>query len=66
MALFKFVSAMLEDRPIDVYGYGEMRRDFTYIDDLIAAIVALMALPPVAGRALSTASRPWRPTAAST
>lgn len=49
MALFKFVSAILEGRPIDVYGQGEMRRDFTYIDDLIEAIVRIMPLGPVQG-----------------
>ena len=38
MALFKFVKAILEDRPIDVYNHGNMRRDFTYIDDLTEAV----------------------------
>ncbi|HEY9211880.1 MAG TPA: NAD-dependent epimerase/dehydratase family protein [Ancylobacter sp.] len=46
MALFKFVEAMLEDREIDIYGEGKMSRDFTYIDDLIEAIVRLAAIPP--------------------
>ncbi len=34
MALFKFTKAILEDRPIDVYNFGKMERDFTYIDDV--------------------------------
>ena len=38
MALFKFVKAILEDQPIDIYNHGRMKRDFTYIDDLIEAI----------------------------
>ncbi|MDQ0509396.1 NAD-dependent epimerase/dehydratase family protein [Ancylobacter amanitiformis] len=46
MALFKFVAAMLEDREIEIYGEGRMSRDFTYIDDLIEAIIRLAALPP--------------------
>ncbi|SEP95775.1 UDP-glucuronate 4-epimerase [Devosia sp. YR412] len=50
MALFKFVSAMLEDRAIDVYGFGKMRRDFTYVDDLVAAIIALADQVPEVGK----------------
>jgi len=50
MALFKFVKAILEGAPIDVYGEGRMKRDFTYIDDLIESIVRLIDAPPVPGR----------------
>jgi UDP-glucuronate 4-epimerase len=46
MALFKFVDAILHDRPIEVYGEGEMSRDFTYIDDLVEAIVRLVSVVP--------------------
>jgi UDP-glucuronate 4-epimerase len=46
MALFKFVDAMLADRAIDIYGEGNMSRDFTYIDDLVEAIVRLVPLAP--------------------
>ena len=46
MALFKFTKAILEGQPIDVYNYGEMSRDFTYIDDLISAIRLLMEVTP--------------------
>ena len=35
MALFKFTNAILKGEPIDVYNYGDMSRDFTYIDDLV-------------------------------
>jgi UDP-glucuronate 4-epimerase len=42
MALFKFVSAILKDRPIDIYNNGEMFRDFTYIDDLVQSIKLLI------------------------
>ncbi|MDR9447580.1 MAG: NAD-dependent epimerase/dehydratase family protein, partial [Balneolaceae bacterium] len=46
LALFKFVSAILEDRPIDIYNHGNMYRDFTYIDDLVEAIRLLIDVPP--------------------
>lgn len=46
LALFKFVDAMLDDRPIDVYNNGEMLRDFTYVTDLVRAIRLLIPLPP--------------------
>ena len=41
------VAAILEDRPIDIYNHGEMRRDFTYIDDLIEGITRLIDVPPI-------------------
>ncbi|MEL7280440.1 MAG: NAD-dependent epimerase/dehydratase family protein [Pseudomonadota bacterium] len=47
MALFKFVDATLDGRPIDVYNHGEMYRDFTYIDDLVRGIRLLMDAVPV-------------------
>jgi UDP-glucuronate 4-epimerase len=46
MALFKFVSAIEKGEPIEVYGEGRMQRDFTYIDDLVEAIVRLMHAIP--------------------
>jgi len=42
LALFKFTKAMLNNQPIDIYNNGEMHRDFTYIDDLVKAILLLM------------------------
>ncbi|HEY0599426.1 NAD-dependent epimerase/dehydratase family protein [Brevundimonas sp.] len=45
MALFKFTRAILEGRPIDVYGHGEMERDFTYIDDIVGGVVAALDTP---------------------
>ncbi len=41
MAFFKFTKAILEDQPIDVYNYGRMQRDFTYIDDIIEGVVKI-------------------------
>lgn len=46
MALFKFTKAILCDQPIDVYNNGNMRRDFTFISDLINAIELLVAAIP--------------------
>ncbi|GAB0056092.1 UDP-N-acetylglucosamine 4-epimerase [Candidatus Magnetaquicoccaceae bacterium FCR-1] len=42
MALFLFTRAMLEGRPIDVFNEGRMRRDFTYIDDIVAGVVKVL------------------------
>ncbi len=46
MALFKFVSAILKDEPVEIYGEGKMQRDFTYVEDLVDAVVRLADLPP--------------------
>jgi UDP-glucuronate 4-epimerase len=68
MALFKFVNAILSGKPIEIYGMGEMRRDFTYVDDLIEAVVRLAAAPPVIGQPVTAEGvtdslspvAPWR------
>lgn len=46
MAYFKFTRAILQGQPIDVYNHGQMRRDFTYIDDLVGGIMGLVAAIP--------------------
>ncbi len=46
MALFKFTQAILAGAPIDVYGHGQMKRDFTYIDDIIEGVARVLLLPP--------------------
>lgn len=46
MALYKFVEAALNNKPIDVYGMGNQKRDFTYIDDLVLAIIKLSQVVP--------------------
>lgn len=46
MALFLFTKAILEDKPIDVFNYGKMRRDFTYIDDIVEGVVRVIDHPP--------------------
>lgn len=46
MAYFKFVKAIVEGKPIDIYNYGKMKRDFTYIDDVIEGIVRVLSHVP--------------------
>jgi UDP-glucuronate 4-epimerase len=46
MALFKFTKNIIEGAPIDVYGYGKMTRDFTYVDDAVEAICRLIPCRP--------------------
>lgn len=46
MAYFKFVDAIAHDRPIDVYNQGKMKRDFTYIDDVVEGVVRTLHHPP--------------------
>ncbi|QOV67310.1 NAD-dependent epimerase [Citrobacter sp. BDA59-3] len=48
MALFKFTKAMLEGKSIDVYNYGKMKRDFTYVDDIVEAIIRMQDVIPQA------------------
>jgi UDP-glucuronate 4-epimerase len=45
MALFKFTEAIIRGAPIDVYGQGKMQRDFTYVDDIVAGVVAALDRP---------------------
>jgi len=67
MALFIFTKAILEGRPIDVFNFGRMRRDFTYIDDIVEGVVRVtdkIASPDpdwngVTAKA-GTSNAPWR------
>jgi len=45
MALFKFTRAIIAGEPIDVYNFGKMQRDFTYIDDIVAGVTASIDRP---------------------
>ena len=47
MAYFKFADAIVAGRPIDVYNHGDMKRDFTYIDDVVDGIVAIVERGPI-------------------
>ena len=46
MALFLFTKAIIEDRAIDVFNYGKMQRDFTYIDDIVNGVIKVIDNPP--------------------
>jgi UDP-glucuronate 4-epimerase len=67
MALFSFTRAILGGKPIEIFGDGRMRRDFTYIDDVVEGITRLLAKPPSPNPAWdgakpdpSTSSAPYR------
>jgi UDP-glucuronate 4-epimerase len=46
MALFLFTKAILQGRPIDVFNFGKMQRDFTYVDDIVEGVVRVMGKTP--------------------
>jgi UDP-glucuronate 4-epimerase len=67
MAMFIFTKAILSGTPIRLFNHGNMRRDFTYIDDVVEAVVRLMDRPPQGNPAWSgakpdpaTSSAPWK------
>ena len=47
MALFKFTKSILAGEPIPVFNHGDMRRDFTYVADIVAGVLACLDCPPV-------------------
>ena len=46
MAYYKFTKAIMNGDPIDVYNNGDMKRDFTYVDDIVAGVVRVMDRVP--------------------
>jgi len=67
MAMFVFAEAILQGSPIKLFNHGNMRRDFTYIDDVVEAVVRLMDRPPHgnpdwsgAKPDPSTSAAPWK------
>jgi UDP-glucuronate 4-epimerase len=54
MAPLKFVDAIVAGRPIDIYNHGDMKRDFTYIDDLVESILRLIDCIPLPAEADAT------------
>ena len=66
MAMWIFTKAILEGQPIQLFNHGKMRRDFTYIDDVVEAVVRLIDRPAAGtrhGRATRRPARsaaPWR------
>jgi UDP-glucuronate 4-epimerase len=57
MAIFKFVDAIMSNRVIELYNWGRLRRDFTYIDDTVEGIVRVLPLPPKEGPGLQAPIR---------
>ena len=49
MAAFLFTRAILEGRPITLFNHGRMKRDFTYIDDVVPAVLGVLDAPPAGG-----------------
>jgi UDP-glucuronate 4-epimerase len=45
MALFLFTKAILDGRPIDIYNFGNMKRDFTYISDIVDGTISALDTP---------------------
>ncbi|MFN4177307.1 NAD-dependent epimerase [Phenylobacterium sp.] len=68
MALFKFTDAILKGQPIDVYGQGQMQRDFTYVEDIVDGLMAALSRPaapnpawdPQAPDPATSGVAPWR------
>jgi UDP-glucuronate 4-epimerase len=67
MAMWIFASAILAGKPIKLFNYGKMQRDFTYVDDVVESIVRLVARPPAGDPHWSgdepdpgSSSAPWR------
>ncbi|MGB6537014.1 MAG: SDR family NAD(P)-dependent oxidoreductase [Xanthobacteraceae bacterium] len=46
MAIFTFAKALMDGQPIKLFNYGRMRRDFTYVDDVVEAVERLIPKPP--------------------
>lgn len=46
MAYWKFTKAIIDGTPIDIYNNGDMKRDFSYIDDIVAGVLASLGAPP--------------------
>jgi UDP-glucuronate 4-epimerase len=65
MALFKFTRAILAGEPIEVFNHGQMRRDFTYVDDVVQGVIRVLDRPPRAAPCDAESLRdPGRSTAA--
>ncbi|MDB2692640.1 NAD-dependent epimerase [Luminiphilus sp.] len=61
MAYYKFTKAIMDGEPIDVYNNGDMKRDFTYIDDIIAGVVRVMERAPSSSpNSISGAEAPYK------
>jgi len=55
MAYFLFTKAILEERPIKIFNFGKLKRDFTYIDDIAEGVIRVLDRPPAANLGWSSA-----------
>ena len=46
MAYFKFADRIMSGKPIEIYNHGELKRDFTYIDDVVEGLIRILPAPP--------------------
>lgn len=61
MAYFKFTKSIMNEEPIDVFNNGKMKRDFTYIDDIVKGIISLLDHPPINKKNnISNSESPYR------
>ncbi|MDC0940523.1 NAD-dependent epimerase [Candidatus Pelagibacter sp.] len=67
MALFKFTRNIIDEKPIDVFNYGKHKRDFTYIDDIVAGVIQTLDTPADSNKDWNSykpdpasSSAPWR------
>src|ERR1700726_4012665 len=67
MAMWLFAAAIIEGRSIRLFNHGQMRRDFTYVDDVVESVVRLIDKPPTGDPAWSgetpdpaSSRAPWR------
>ena len=60
MALFLFTKAILSGEPINVFNHGDMRRDFTYIDDIVEGVLLVADRPPAPGDSSSPSGAPYK------
>ncbi|ADI74119.1 NAD-dependent epimerase/dehydratase [Methanohalobium evestigatum Z-7303] len=58
MAYFKFTKSILDDRPINVYNYGDMQRDFTYVDDVVDGLIKILDNEPPSGNSDWSGEKP--------
>ena len=60
MALFLFTKAILAGEPIKVFNHGDMRRDFTYVDDIVEGVVRVIDAPPTRSSNMSKTDAPYQ------
>ena len=54
MAYYKFTKNIIDEEPIDIYNHGKMKRDFTYIDDIVIGLMQVISSPPIKAKRKDT------------